>query len=369
MTEALTCFPSRVFAPSSWRRWNQFSALARPADRGCFDFESKSRVLQKARHQTIPKLPLIPELFRKGMELSGFCLSFSLMYTPEFREYKQVVTDAFRKKRQEASHESWLMNPTRARIRQRCVDLAERGLAPDGEAALCGYFDKEPGRGEGIAALRKSEPEDFKVLENFLGNTSINTKEKNVELVAWLIDYPHRPVTVFKTMNQGGNSSAENKAEEEKAAVDLLIPPTSDFDEPTEPPTEDETKNNGSRIRRVPARLIGAVTVVLVGAVIVWSSFSRDECMYWDNDHYVASPCSVPRMDTPMVAMDHSRLKGFHRIGRVDTLSRYSVGRLWYVRVGDSVEVYTGGGRHPLYPDKTLKRVTDYVVNVCQKQP
>jgi hypothetical protein len=291
------------------------------------------------------------------------------MYTPEFRAYKQLVTDAFRKKQQEASHESWLMKPTRRRIRQRCVDLAEHGLEPNDEAALRSYFDRETGDTDGITLLRKSGPEDFKTLENFCAKTDIQTHEKNVELLAWLINFPQRPVTVYKTMNQGENASAENTAEEEKAAPDLLIPPTTDVVKPTEPQPEEKIENNGLRTRKVPARLIGAVTVVLVGAVIVWSSFSRDECMYWDNDHYVASPCSVPRMDTPMVAMDHSRLKGFYRIGRVDTLSRYSVGRLWYVRVGDSMEVYTGGGRHPLYPDKTLKKVTDYVVNVCQKQP
>lgn len=287
------------------------------------------------------------------------------MYTPEFQAYKQIVTETFLRKQEEEPHQDWLISPTRVKIRQRCLELAECGLEPRDAAALRNYLSMKPGDTDYFAAFEKRDAESFKSIENFLGNTDIKTAEKNIELLAWLIDYPHRPITAFKAMRQGGNLHEPEKAQTKEPSPD----PVSNQMPPTRPPSKPqpliEPGRKETTARKVPVKLLSALTVLLAGGLFVWSSFNRDECMYWAGDRYVLHPCSTPKLDTPLVAMDRSRLKGFYRLKRTDTITRYAVNRFWYARVADTIEIYSAGGRHPLYPDKKLREVTDYIVNVC----
>jgi hypothetical protein len=290
------------------------------------------------------------------------------MYTPEFQAYKQIVTETFLRKQEQEPHLDWLMNPTRVKIRQRCLELAELGLEPRDAAALRNYLSMKPGETDYFAAFEKRDAETFKTIENFLGNTDIKTAEKNIELLAWLIDYPHRPITAFKAMRQAGSSPDRAEMQASQIYSDPASSQASINDQSGKQQPLIEPDRKATSTQKVPVRLLSALTVLLAGGLLVWSSFNRDECMYWAGDRYAASPCSAPKADTPLVAMDRSRLKGFYRIKRTDTLTRYAVKRFWYARVADTIEVYSAGGRHPLSPEINLREVTDYIVNVCNNR-
>jgi hypothetical protein len=290
------------------------------------------------------------------------------MYTPEFQAYKQIVTETFLHKQEQEPHQDWLMNPTRVKIRQRCLELAERGLQPRDAAAMRNYLSMKPGDTDYFAAFEKRDAETFKTIENFLGNTDIKTAEKNIELLAWLIDYPHRPITAFKAMRQAGNVPDPAEVQATQTRPSPVSGQTPFNDQPVKQQPLIQPDREATSTRKVPVRLLSALTGLLVGGLLVWSSFNRDECMYWSGDRYVASACSAPKPDTPLVAMDRSRLKGFYRIKRTDTLTHYAVTRFWYARVADTIEIYSAGGRHPLSPEKKLNKVTDYIVNVCNNR-
>ena len=287
------------------------------------------------------------------------------MYTDKFGVYKQAVVDAYLQK-QAKGEDDWLNRPTRFRIRRQCCQLVEHNLEKRDERALHRYLEMDPGDNDYLTAIRNTDGDDFKGFEKFLSDQEINTSEENVELLAWLIDFPARPFSKYIEMASNEPILTENEKDGiQKAEDGSTNGMKSTLPDPGGKEKADQQKDTSPKITRT--WLIG-ITAAFIGALIWWFLSRGDGCMYWNNDHYVATSCSIPRLDTPIVTLDRSKLRGFRRIKQVDTLTHYSVGRLWYTRVADSIEVYSAGGTHPLYPDKTLKKVTDYIVNVCHNR-
>lgn len=58
------------------------------------------------------------------------------------------------------------------------------------------FMDKLPNEVLSASNIRRFDPDKFKPLVNFL-KKNLNTNEKNVELLAWLIDFPARPYSKY----------------------------------------------------------------------------------------------------------------------------------------------------------------------------
>jgi hypothetical protein len=329
--------------------------------------------------------------FRKVLEVSEKNLFLGVIYTERFAAYKIAVVSAYLQKRDQAQ-EDWLIKPTRGRIRQLCCKLVEDGLEKRDEKMLREYLKMQFIDHDFLAAIKKTDVDDFQGLLQFLNKTEINPAEIKVELMAWLIDFPARPfsqyikeprnelkiikeeVEVIPPVQQEDAEDPDTAFEGQEGPVlkkeevvggtvqdNITKGPTPEGKGKEEPAIESSNK--------IDRRWLIGIAVLLIGAVILWRVWpGGKKCMYWDNDHYMATSCNVPRLDTPLVPLDQAKLRGFRRIKRVDTLTRYSVDRLWYVRVEDSLEIYSAGGTHPLYPDKRLQAVTDYVVNFCHNR-
>jgi hypothetical protein len=228
------------------------------------------------------------------------------------------------------------------------------------------YLEMKPGDKDYLTFIKKKVADDFRGFEQFLMKPEINTSEKNVELLAWLIDFPSRPYSKYI---EAGFDEPVLTEDEQDVKIDIgegeTIEPEATKPDPTD---RGQISQRIKPDNKIDQRWLIGIAVLFIGVLIWWLSPGSDQCMYWNNDHYVATSCNVPRLDTPLVALDRSKLRGFLRIKRLDTLTQYSVGKLWYARVADSIEVYSAGGTHPLYPDKKLKKVTDYVVNVCHNR-
>lgn len=283
------------------------------------------------------------------------------MYTDKLNLYKEVVVNAYFQKRAKGE-DDWLNRLTRDRIRRQCSQKIENGLERRDERTLHRFLEMDLTDADYLTAIRDTDGDDFQGFKNFLDNPGIKTSQENVELLAWLIDFPDRPYSKYL---DAGKDRPDISEEEE------VVPPTTDQDEETRQPqksTPPEIRPTPPPVNRKVWRWLLGPAGLLIGALVWWLLPQDNKCMYWDNDHYVATSCSVPRLDTPLIAFDGAKLRGFRRIKRVDTLTGYSVGRLWWARVGDSIEVFTAEGRHPLHPDKKLKKVTDYVVNFCRNR-
>jgi hypothetical protein len=283
-----------------------------------------------------------------------------MYYTENFNAYKEKVVNTYLQK-QEVTDEDWLARPTRAKIRLRCIELVEQGLEKRDEAMLYNFLRLVPGDIDYLMIVKKKNAEYFKTMEQFLNDTAKNPKEKNVEMLAWLIGFEPRPFAVFKDHEPGKFITVAVAEEEERIVSEKvnetdLTPDQSGNSIPLPPPPIS-----------IPRWPFFVMAILILGAVVVWL-LTRPDCMYWNNNRYVATSCSIPRLDTPIIPLDRAKLRGFRRVTRIDTLTSYSVGRLWYAHIADSMEIYTGGGNHPLYANKQLRKVTDYTIIICRKQ-
>lgn len=60
--------------------------------------------------------------------------------------------------------------------------------------------------------------------------------------------------------------------------------------------------------------------------------------------------------------MDTVKMVHFRRITKPDTITSKAKGYVWYSKIGGKLEYYTSDGVHPLYTDKELKKLTDYMI-------
>ena len=312
------------------------------------------------------------------------------MYTDRFILYKKAVVDVYLHKRMDAQMR-WLIKPTRSRIKKWCCELAEVGVNKDDEKTLRDYMGLSPVNADFLEVLRKRDEQDFRGFQDFLNRTETRTSVENVELLAWLIDFPTRPYAQF--IKELQNEPALKREKE------VLIPPVQQ-DGTREPDASGQGQETpvlkreeviegpgpeGGKRDVVPEGggkgntvikyghkkkewfFIG-IGVLLIGGVILWWVWPDGrKCMYWSDDRYVKAYCDIPRIDTPLLPVDIAKLRGFRKIKKTDTLTpSYALKHFWYTRVADSLEVYTASGTHPLNPDKPLEPVTDYVVNFCK---
>lgn len=86
------------------------------------------------------------------------------------------------------------------------------------------------------------------------------------------------------------------------------------------------------------------------------------QCMYWTGDHYEPISCSEKINNPSVVPLNTHRLNRLRKITSPDTLTKNSVGRVWYTRISGKHEFFTDSGRHPIDTAKKLRPLTRYIL-------
>jgi hypothetical protein len=86
-----------------------------------------------------------------------------------------------------------LTQPTRTGIRRECINMYREGIEKKDEPIVRAFFGA-PRSGQCYTKLiEHTDPDRFRPLQNYLKGETITTDAMNVELLAWLINFPHRP--------------------------------------------------------------------------------------------------------------------------------------------------------------------------------
>jgi hypothetical protein len=306
------------------------------------------------------------------------------MYSKKFKLYKDKVVAAFIEKSEQANA-SWLVDLNRRKIREYCVERIEMGIEPNDHRAISDYLKMKAGDKDYLTAIGGRDADYFQALYQFLREPTRNPASPIVELVSWLVEFQNRPFAKFLETEHHQPIAIEEQIDKVKGNEEQSDPTDIEEEEPVISTGSAISRENGNlhplvsgtagtgRPKTSPIKLaskgwyIGIAALAIIG-IIYWLYPKNSGCMYWDNYHYVATSCNVPRPDTPLIALDEARLRSFTRIKNIDTITENSVGKLWWVRVNGQIEIYKEGGKHPLYPDKELKKVTDYVVNLINNR-
>ncbi|HEY8916084.1 MAG TPA: hypothetical protein VIM87_06575, partial [Chitinophaga sp.] len=236
----------------------------------------------------------------------------------------------------------------------------------------------------------------FKPLVNYLNGKSKKTDRKNIELLAWLIDFPGRPWELGKSYS--GEPDADPPLSDTNPVAGE--PETVENTTGNPPAKEPDTPGGIPEIPEIPVRLYGAneregvdtkieeadnqvkkgrstkrlaATVVLSLALAtggVWLLKGITEprfsggCMYWSEDHYKPIACDQKIPNAMIIALDTVKLKNFRKIITADTITYQAIGKVWYSKIDNKFEFYTSGGEHPVVYGRRLKPVTKYIIDL-----
>jgi hypothetical protein len=115
-------------------------------------------------------------------------------------DYIKLVTKEYKRKRTDRELSLLLAQSSPAKIRQACLHLYkehydkkdERLLKKDQQALRDFFGPAEHGR-QFLQQIHGFETDRFRPLDYYLKEKNENTDDKNIELLAWLIDFKHRP--------------------------------------------------------------------------------------------------------------------------------------------------------------------------------
>lgn len=271
-----------------------------------------------------------------------------------------------------------LKQPTPASIRKQCVNRYKGRYERKDEPALTAFFG--PAENNSFLTPINNFPTDgFRAFCNYLKGKAETTDHRNVELLAWLIDFPHRPYRLGmdvilseteKALLKGNENADGHLLEEiENEEEDRELVPEQPFgnngvDQQTIPvdfTTTNEELTAGKKGPSVTKKwLVGGIALIftIVSASVYFLYDQGGSCMYWAGDHYERVDCDAEVNDK--VAFDKERWKNFRKINDISTITEQSIGIVHYYG-NKNREFFTSGGKHPVETTRYLKVMTRYI--------
>ncbi|HEY8959003.1 hypothetical protein [Chitinophaga sp.] len=304
-----------------------------------------------------------------------------------FIDYQQLVMHAYEQKKVNNALPHGLTHLTPAKLKDECVKRCTKEVSRRDEKVIrdfCGDLNESRNY---YTILQRCDTDKFRPLVNYLKGKSENTEEKNIELLAWLIDFPDRPWKIGKQISGDGDINEELLLNEaapvtgdqtivRSPATFLLAAGSGEPIETQVTPGIPGEKSGGNKTgnpgdqkisRKSTKTLVAAVMLSLVlgtGSTWWWKEKNHTgDCMYWREDHYEPIACNEKIPNTVIIALDAIKLKSFRKITRPDTISYQAIGKVWYSKIDTNMEYFTSPGEHPVIYGRQLKPITAYIID------
>lgn len=259
-----------------------------------------------------------------------------------FEEYKNEILLEYQSRKELGKLSLNLMELSPGKLRDECIIIYnERPLIEDNEM-LRAFFGPLSNSNSYSQLIENIDIDKFKPLIQYLTGITNSTGRKNIELLAWLIDFKPRPNTIW-VINEGG-----------------------------QPPIITDSNKPPFIIPRTILAL-SLFAILSFGAYVCWESESaeiyfptetQEKCMHWTGNRYEPIACEVQISKTPIIAIDFQKLNHFKKIRLPDKLTKYDLGKVWYAKLYGKVEFYTDSGLHPIETNRKLKPLTEHMLNV-----
>ena len=312
----------------------------------------------------------------------------------DFHDYTELVTAELNKKKIGNSLPLLLVQPTPANIRRECENVYKERYDKKDEPAQRAFFGPVESGKQFLQLIQNFPTDKFKPLVNFLKGGTEKTDEKNIELLAWLIDFRHRPYgfgnNVSLTDQELAIIGKRSTSSEDSESVDVKGDASLRKKEPNEvinkinsdpqtsrdsvEPVSNPGEGPNPHKPRFPTKALIIALIVLAicttAIFITWTSrveiqpftiIPNAGCMYWAEDHYERMPCEEDKRDKLKLPIDVVKMRNFRRILREDTITEKSIGKVYYLRIDGRIEYYTTYGNHPIDNTRVLQVLTTYI--------
>ena len=253
--------------------------------------------------------------------------------------YKEFIVDEFNKRKKQGSLSPILQDLTPGNIRLECLKVYRARYQDSDEAVLRLFFEWSEAEQSFYPSIENSLADKYRQIPKILRDEIPSPGIRYLELIAWLLDIQPRPQT--KWIQGSSMENPEKRWFKERTRVVLI--------------------------------LLGLLVVVWIGYSISQANnnvnsiqhfltSSGSGYMYWKNDHFEPISKEIDIGDTLKLAMDEYRLKHFRKVLQKDTITFASIGKLWYLRINNDAEFFTGPGYHPVHVDRKLKRASRTII-------
>jgi len=113
-----------------------------------------------------------------------------------FVDYKNCVLQHYHEKRDANLLPFNLVDPSPARVKDECIKVCAERYSNKDERMLRDFFGLGGNKVDCLRAISQTDIDKFKPLINFVEKRTNDTETKNIELLAWLIDFESRPFDV-----------------------------------------------------------------------------------------------------------------------------------------------------------------------------
>lgn len=213
--------------------------------------------------------------------------------------------------------------------------------------------------------------------EQVIGNIALENQE-NLDIK--LIEYTNEPTTEPTSQS---TTETIGKTEDEKESISKPITPPvviipikindGKIDEyNTKPPIQTE---DPVYIPRFSPRYItiSCIILLLVGTTsfVAWENSgtsvrmpnSDEKCMYWNEDHYEPVKCDEQIANATIIPLNLKKLQDQRKINLSDTLTSYSLGKVWYKGFVKDHEYFTDSGAYPLDTQRMLRPLSNTILS------
>ena len=180
-------------------------------------------------------------------------------------DYKKAVISDYHYKKEKGLLSLNLSHPTPAQLRDECLLVLNSRSQKKDEKIVKDFFNEGSDSNDYSHSIRKFDPDKLRPLTKYLKKQIEDTADRNIELLAWLIDFEPRPYRYGTDY-----SIRDNYGEEIKSSKPLpdSVKPTNDEGSQTESSTT--KSNNGLILRKAIPALI--ILVLISGGIYYWRS-------------------------------------------------------------------------------------------------
>lgn len=288
-----------------------------------------------------------------------------------FADYRSLIIQDYKKKKISNELPLRLSQSTPGNLKEECIAVCRERFQRKDEMVLRSFFGQADGMKAYLKAIEDCKTDKFKPLDNFLKGVTSNTEDKNIELLAWLINFEPRPYKLGERYDVPPAEPIEALSLEVQNPVIDKAPkfdpePHTQLDLEKEGKYRSQQNVSGKQKGYAKIRMAGIAILVLIlvglASYWIWDTGSG-QCMYWAGDHYEQIPCAPKPDDSLVVALDAKKKNRFKRITDLSSINKKSIGKVWYVKVNDTIEFYTSDGFHPTAPQLRLKPITKYIID------
>lgn len=284
-----------------------------------------------------------------------------------FENYKTELLEFYALRKASGLLSENLENPGRQKLQKECLHAFLDKNRPKDELLLRRFFDPSNKYEDLARSIEKFPLDKFRPLVSFLENKTKIREDAPAKLVAWLIGFDtytewqkkeKETTNPEKTGGGGEISDGQNTG-----STDVVI-------------ISDGNSTSGND----PVKPLSMKKVVLIsigilitgsGCFMLWeNNLTRtilpnkdQQCMHWTGYKYVPVNCDDNTNAYHLIPINTHTLNDFKKIRYPDTLTKNSLGKVFYSKINGKLEFFTDSGVHPMDALRRVKPLTPYMLH------